>query len=211
MFIKFTADWGGQEQGFVATWQALTATATTKAPVAVMGTCAGCGDPPCEYTQLSGTLSDGPGTYSASNCKWLISTGTEIRLAFSGFDLAQSTGGSEFVAVYDGKDTSAPELGEFRSNFLCLPNCLPGSVTASSGSMLVWFSAGGSRENEGFVATWHASAHVSKPIAPTPNPSTKASWPGCSTSAVTITSVPNIDPVHAGKHTQMGDKSECTP
>ena len=61
------------------------------------------------------------------------------------------------------------------------------------------------------VCCSNAGAHVSKTIAPTPNPSTKASWPGCSTSAVTITSVPNIKPVHAGKHTQMADKSECTP
>ena len=110
---------------------------------AVQGTCASSGS---VYTQSSGTLSDGNGSYAPDKtCNWTISTGTEIQLSFSEFDTDQY---DDFLRIYDGTDDSTVAIGVFHGG------SLPRTVRATSGSMFVKFTSDYTGANQGFVATW---------------------------------------------------------
>jgi len=117
----------------------------TGAPSSAWATCATSGT---TYTTLTGTVSDGDGSYSNSQaCSWTISTGSAITLSFSQFNTETNY---DYVKVYDGTSNSGAVLGSFHGS------SVPSAVTARSGSMFVEFTSDGSVVNPGFVATWAA-------------------------------------------------------
>ena len=78
LLIRFTSDGYNTYSGFTATWSTADASATV--------TCSG----DCECTPSTGTtsgsISDGPSDYvNNADCSWLISSSSEIHLAFSSF------------------------------------------------------------------------------------------------------------------------------
>ena len=127
------------------------------------GQCSG----PVTLTAPSGSISDGPGNYSPSqSCSWTASTGSIITLSFNSF---RTESGYDYVKVYDGSSSSGyacvfahssciftytygrTQLGSFSGS------SIPGSVTATSGSMYITFSTDSSSQYSGFEATYSSS------------------------------------------------------
>ena len=99
-------------------------------------------------TSPAGSISDGPASYTSNqNCQFTISTGSAITLSFTLFD---TEAGYDFVKVYDGSSSSGSLLGTFSGSNI------PSAVT-STADMYVEFSADGSVEGSGFVATYETT------------------------------------------------------
>ena len=121
--------------------------AAVSVPSASSGPCSGA----VTLSSPSGSLSDGPSDYLASQtCAWTISTGSAITLSFSDF---ATEAGYDFVKVFDGSSSTAALLGSFSGS------SNPGTVTATSGTMHVEFFADSSIQAGGFEATY--SSHSS--------------------------------------------------
>ncbi|MBK7344878.1 MAG: M4 family metallopeptidase [Saprospiraceae bacterium] len=87
-------------------------------------------------TTSEGNLDDGSGLEKYGNgttCSWLIQpvNTKDITLTFTAFDTEE---GYDFVTVYDGENSSAPQLGSFSG-----PG-LPPSVQSTGGAMLITFT-----------------------------------------------------------------------
>ncbi|MBL0267130.1 MAG: T9SS type A sorting domain-containing protein [Chitinophagaceae bacterium] len=101
----------------------------------------------------SGTFTDGSGTsnYSSnSDCKWLIqpSGATNIHINFSFFDVSNP---NDTVYIYDGNSVISPLLAKWTGN------TLPGSVSSTSGCLLVRFSTDGSITAGGWTANYSST------------------------------------------------------
>ncbi len=103
-------------------------------------------------TAPSGTFADGSAANLYGNnadCKWLIqpTSASSITLTFSSFDTELNYDG---VIVYDGNNTSAPQLGNFSGS------SLPPVVTSTGGSMLVWFLSDIAVRQNGWNASYNS-------------------------------------------------------
>lgn len=101
-------------------------------------------------TSNSGTITDGSGSQyydNNSDCRWLIKpTGaSSVQLTFTAFN---TESGLDFVKIYNGETTSAPLLGTYSGT------TIPGTVTASSGKMLVRFTSNATTKKPGFTANY---------------------------------------------------------
>ncbi len=100
------------------------------------------------YNTNSGTVSSGPIDYLAnSNCRFIIapSNADSIALNFTSFNTENV---NDEVKIYDGITTSSPLLGTFSGN------TLPGTITSTSGTLLIIFTSNGTVESSGFSANW---------------------------------------------------------
>lgn len=98
----------------------------------------------------SGSLNDGSGANNYGNnqlCYWLIAPpcATSVTLTVTQLNTEQNYDG---IIVYNGPNTSSPQLGAFSGT------SLPSPVTASSGQMLVVFISDYSTVSQGFSATY---------------------------------------------------------
>ena len=113
-------------------------------------------------TDTSGTFYDsgGPsGQYlSGENCTLLIapSCATTITLAFSEY---MTESGFDSLHIYDGQTTNDPLV------LATSGNVIPGSVTCSSGYMLVVWHTDGSVVQDGYTASW--TSVIAPAVAPT--------------------------------------------
>ncbi len=103
-------------------------------------------------TAPSGTFADGSGANlygNGADCKWLIqpTSASAITLSFSAFDTELNYDG---VIVYDGNNTSAPQLGTFSGS------SIPTAVTSTGGSMLVWFVSNEAVRKNGWNASYNS-------------------------------------------------------
>jgi cubilin len=164
MFIEFSSDFSVTSEGFSATWAAdAPTTVPTPAPTRVgdtippttlnptsvptfeVATCATSGT---TYTRLTGTITDGYAHryHDDSECSWTISTGSAITLQFTEFHTEQAY---DFVTVYDGASIQEGGfLGQFSGS------TIPRTVTATSGSMVIFFTSDYSVTQTGFTAMW---------------------------------------------------------
>jgi len=108
---------------------------------------------------LAGSISDGSGseTYNDNtNCYWLISNNVNqsIHLEFTSFQTELSY---DYVDVYDGSTTAAPQLGSFSGNQL------PQILTSTGGMMLIHFHSDGGVTDQGWEANYYTCGQVAKP------------------------------------------------
>lgn len=101
-------------------------------------------------TATSGTFNDGSGNSNYQNnndCKWLLQpTGaSSVTLTFSSFN---TENGHDSVIVYDGSTTAASIIGKFTGT------TLPGSVTSTTGAMLVRFKTDNATGAPGWIASY---------------------------------------------------------
>lgn len=99
------------------------------------------------------------GNYSNNeNCSFLINPGcaTSVTLSFSSFNIES---GYDNLRVYDGVDATGTLI------LTATGSSLPGSVTASSGTMFINFTSDGSVIYSGFDASWSSSVPTSAPTA----------------------------------------------
>ena len=147
MFIKFYSDISVTRPG----WDGYYTSTTTNY-------CSGT----TNLTAPSGTFSDGSGANLYGNnadCKWLIqpTSATSITLNFTNFDTELNYDG---VIVYDGNNTSAPQLGNFSGN------TLPSSVTSTGGAMLVWFISDIAERKNGWTANYNSTiTGINEPLS----------------------------------------------
>ena len=138
-----------------------------------------------------GILSDGPGDYADNaNCGLHIETadGTAVALTFTEFAMES---GYDYVYVYDGEDSGAPQLAR-------LDGYNPVTVTTTGGNhMFVRLQSDGSVPDAGFEAIWSAVDPSALPPPPPPNP--------CS-GGITLTGGGDIDFLPAGGYP---DNSYC--
>ncbi len=130
--------------------------------------CSGCGSACGLHTSVIGTLNDGSGSanYPAyANCKWIISpfTATWVSMTFSAFQTELNT---DFVRIYQcsSKDCASPQFITGLSGSYASTQ----TVTASTGTMLIWFSSDRATTNAGFTASWTSSV----PVLPVSSPHT---------------------------------------
>ncbi|MBN2612714.1 MAG: T9SS type A sorting domain-containing protein, partial [Bacteroidales bacterium] len=93
----------------------------------------------------------GPEEYANErDCHKLIQPAgaANITLTFTSFSTEENY---DFVTVYDGATTSAPELGRFSGS------SLPPVITSSGGSMMVRFTSDGSVTAQGWEALYESS------------------------------------------------------
>ncbi len=114
--------------------------------------------PTATLTQPNGTFSDGSGTLKYNNmtdCYWLIQqpANTQIALMFNSFETEQDY---DFVTVYNGSDTTAPELGSFSGN------TMPPTLLSTGNTMLVHFNADAGVTATGWEATYTTSVGIPK-------------------------------------------------
>lgn len=103
LLIRFTSNNYFTHPGFTATWSTANASATV--------TCSG----DCECTPSTGTtsgnISDGPSDYANNaDCSWLISSSSEIHLAFTSFHLDTSNDAVQINECLSPACASAREL-----------------------------------------------------------------------------------------------------
>lgn len=101
-------------------------------------------------TSQSGSLNDGSGANNYGNnqlCYWLIAPpcANNVTLSFSSFN---TESGYDGVIVFDGNNTSAPQLLNWSGT------SLPSNVTSSGGEMLVVFVSDYSTRLQGFAASY---------------------------------------------------------
>jgi hypothetical protein len=146
MLVTFNADGSGEGIGFSADYSSIAS--LDKLRHALTPVCPGAGSP---LTAVSGTISDGPGNYTANlRCSWLIQRSSAVTLTFSQFG---TEFGHDAVKVYGGSTTSAPVLGSF-SGTTFSGSSLPAPVTSATGTMLVTFVSDDSVQGIGFVASY---------------------------------------------------------
>ncbi|XP_068604308.1 cubilin [Brachionichthys hirsutus] len=136
LWVRFHSDSTITRPGFFAHWD---------------GTQTGCG----------GTLTTASGAFSSPNfplpyhpnaeCYWNIKTsqGNQLLLSFSDFHLeSSSTCTFDYLAVYDGDSSSAPELGKFCGNQL------PSSINSSGNELYIKLRTDSSISAGGFLASY---------------------------------------------------------
>lgn len=136
IFVKFTSDFSDTYQGWSANY-----TSTQNSY---------CNSSVTTLTAPSGTFSDGSGLDKYANnseCSWLIqpTNANTITLSFSSFDTELNYDG---VIVFNGTNSSAPELGQFTGT------TLPPSLTSSGGSMYVVFLSDEALRSNGWNASY---------------------------------------------------------
>lgn len=110
---------------------------------------------PTSYTAASGTFYDSggaSGNYGNDERRfWLIqpSGASSVSLNFSSFNLEN---GYDYLLIYNGTTTSSPLIGKYTGT------TLPGTITASSGKMLVEFRSDCATVAAGWAATWSSNA-----------------------------------------------------
>lgn len=137
MYIRFFSDVSEVKQG----WDGYYTSTQT-------GYCTGT----TTLTAPSGTFTDGSNSNNYGNnadCKWLIQpTGaTQVTLNFNSFDTELNYDG---VIIYDGSNTSAPQLGTYSGS------SLPPTITSTGGSMLVHFLSDVAERKQGWSATYNS-------------------------------------------------------
>lgn len=138
MYIRFLTDISVVKQGWSGYYTSTQA-----------GYCSGT----TTLTAPSGTFADGSGANNYGNnadCKWLIEPvgATQITLNFTSFDTELNYDG---VIVYDGNNTSAPQLGTYTGN------TLPPTITSTGGAMLVWFLSDIAERKQGWAANYNST------------------------------------------------------
>ncbi|XP_034427678.1 cubilin [Hippoglossus hippoglossus] len=136
LWIRFHSDSTVTRGGFIAHWD---------------GSQTGCG----------GTLATASGAFSSPNyplayhpnaeCYWNIRTnqGSQLLLSFSDFHLESSSSCSfNYLAVYDGNNSSAPELAK-----LC-GNQLPSIINSSTNQLYIKLRTDSSISSGGFLASY---------------------------------------------------------
>lgn len=102
----------------------------------------------------SGTFYDSggaAGNYSNDERKLTLispSGASSVTISFSQFDLEANW---DFMFIYDGKTTSSPLIGKYTGT------TSPGTITASSGSVLVEFRSDCGTTKPGWACSWNAS------------------------------------------------------
>jgi len=115
---------------------------------------------PTTYTAASGTLYDsgGSGGSYANNegGLWLIDPAgaASVTVTFSAFSVEANW---DYMYIYDGSTVYSPSLGVFTGT------SSPGTVTASSGSMLIEFRSDCATTGTGWAATWTSSTGTTNP------------------------------------------------
>lgn len=138
MLVRFYSDNATTSQGWTATYQSNTGEY-----------CAGT----TVLTNVSSSFADGSGdnTYSEfADCRWLIQppNATSILLDLT---FLSTESGADGVIVYDGQSILDPVLGTFSGN------SLPGTISSTSGVMLVRFVSNDSINQQGFSASYTAN------------------------------------------------------
>ena len=116
-------------------------------------------------TAASGTFYDtggSTGNYSNDERKlWLIKpTGaTSVTLTFSSFNLENNY---DHMLIYNGSTTSSPLIGRYTGT------SSPGTVTGTSGALLVEFRSDCATVAPGWAASWGSSATSTKPTTSVP-------------------------------------------
>jgi M6 family metalloprotease-like protein len=138
MFVQFTTNGNGQDQG----WDASYVSSSTFC------------NPNTTFTNNNGNFTDGSpnGTdyLDNTNCEWLIQPGipnTIISLDFSRFS---TEAGFDSVTVYDGTSTSDPILRSLSGNLNNIP-----TITSTQGSMFVKFESDGNTTDNGWNAIYN--------------------------------------------------------
>lgn len=142
IFVEFTTNGSVVDQGFDAFYTSSTSSAG----------CSGA----TTFTATSGAFSDGSMANNYNNnqfCSWLIQppSGT-IDLSFSAF---ATESGSDRVLVFDGPNSSAPQIGNFSGN------SIPATLTSTSNSLYIEFRTNGTITDAG----WDASYTTITPMA----------------------------------------------
>ncbi|XP_041824165.1 cubilin [Melanotaenia boesemani] len=141
LWVRFHSDASVTYPGFIAHWD---------------GTQTGCG----------GTLTTAVGTFSSPNyplpyhpnaeCYWTIKTshGSQVQLSFSDFHLESSSSCTfDYVAVFDGSSSNAPELAR-----LCGSE-LPSSINSSNNQLYVKLRTDSSVNAGGFIGSYSSKCH----------------------------------------------------
>uniref|UniRef100_A0A3Q2TAZ9 Cubilin n=1 Tax=Fundulus heteroclitus TaxID=8078 RepID=A0A3Q2TAZ9_FUNHE len=141
LWIRFHSDATITHPGFIAHWD---------------GTRTGCG----------GTLTTASGGLASPNyplpyhpnaeCYWNIRTsqGSQLQLSFSDFHLESSSSCSfDYLAVYDGNSSSAPELAK-----LC-GTSPPSPINSSSNQLYIKLRTDSSVNTGGFIASYNSKCH----------------------------------------------------
>jgi GH18 family chitinase len=103
----------------------------------------------CYRTPCGGTFTDmgGPAGNYYDNDDYVYTIApigsTSVTISFYSFSIA-----NDRLAIYDGRDTTAPLLGVFTGTDS------PGTITGQSGSLTLRFTSGGSENSWGWIANW---------------------------------------------------------
>lgn len=140
MFVTFKSDASTTASG----WRAIYNTQT-------IPFCSGT----TNLTAASGTFSDGSANgvnyVQNSNCEWLIQpAGGAVSIDLN-FNYFNTEANFDFVTVYNGSTVSAPVLGTFSGT------TIPGTITATGGSMLVVFTSDQAQQANGWEASYTSS------------------------------------------------------
>ncbi len=115
---------------------------------------------PTNYTAASGTLYDSGGAsadYSNNEGGlWLIQPAgaASVTLNFSAFSVEANW---DYMYIYDGNTVYSPLIGVYTGT------TSPGTVTASSGAMLIEFRSDCATVGSGWAATWTSSSGTTNP------------------------------------------------
>ena len=109
-------------------------------------------------SSAAGSLQDsgGSGNYGNSEyCQFLIqpSGGGDITFSFSSFNYESRY---DYLRIYDGTSTRSTRLGSFTGT------SLPGTVTATSGAMLIEHETDRSVTRSGFSGNWSSCGRSAK-------------------------------------------------
>jgi N-acetyl-anhydromuramyl-L-alanine amidase AmpD len=140
--------------------------------------------PTTNFTSLNGTLYDSGGQngdYTNDERKlYLISptNASSLSITFTSFNLETNW---DYLYIYDGSTTTSPLIGRYTGT------SGPGTITASSGKLLLDFRSDCATTAGGWTANWNATTPVTPPpsdnIKPITSVSTSNNWHSSSFSA----------------------------
>ena len=194
MYVVFTTDSSVVGPGFQASYQPGGSSSSVVVPVpstpvvvpsVPSTTTAGACTRATTLTAVSGSISDGPGSYSNDAvCSWFIQVGVPVTFTFSTLNTEANY---DFVKIYEGVSSVDMALSSPLSGLLLSTSgaSAPGPVTANSGSMLVVFSSDFSVNAGGFEASYSTSGAAS-PIVPAASVGTGQSVPCQGTTSLTF-------------------------
>jgi len=110
------------------------------------------------------TISDGPANYASNaNCRWTFSASSTISVRITAI-LVES--GYDFVTVYDGGTTAAPQLGRFTGS-----EGIGTTLTSTGASIVIEFVSDSSQQSLGFQAAVSVNdGSYTVPVPPTALP-----------------------------------------
>jgi N-acetyl-anhydromuramyl-L-alanine amidase AmpD len=133
--------------------------------------------PTTNYTSLNGTFYDSGGQngdYGNDERKLYLLNPTNansLSVTFTAFNLENNW---DYLYIYDGSTTSSPLIGRYTGT------SGPGTITASSGKLLLDFRSDCATSASGWTATWNATTSGTPPptdnIKPTTSISTVNNW-----------------------------------